>query len=186
MLSLNVESQRLVASRMTTLTAEMMGVVVVVSSAEAKKARSHNENYQLETSVKVSKSAAAQKSAQLDYSDSEDEEDTSGLGDKDSENQISLNPSFEDNISFYLINLNSVVYFSYLYIFQLRKVVQAVCSSSQHKKNWLNQVKSSLMTANDPNDKIKPLMLILDVKTHWSSSHQMLGMYLLFIYKYID
>ena len=77
-------------------------------------------------SVKDSKSAAAQKSAQLDYSDSEDEEDTSCLGDKDSKNQISLNPSFEDNISFYLINLNSVVYFSYLYIFQLRKVVQAL------------------------------------------------------------
>lgn len=61
----------------------------MVSSADAKKAGSRNGNYQFEASVKVSKSA---------NQDSEDEEDTSGLGDEDSENPLSLNPSSEDSI----------------------------------------------------------------------------------------
>jgi hypothetical protein len=52
---------------------------------------------------------------------------------------------------------------------QLRKIVRHVRSSPQRRKKWMDIV------ARSPDDSgKKPLMLILDVKTRWSSTHQML------------
>ena len=56
---------------------------------------------------------------------------------------------------------------------QLCKIVQAIQSSPQHKQAWMNQLKTSPHRCNRPNNE-KALMLILDVKTRWSSTHQML------------
>ena len=56
---------------------------------------------------------------------------------------------------------------------QLRKVIQAVRSSPQHRQAWYTEVKMTLLNLDTSTIKIA-LMLILDVKTRWSSTHQML------------
>jgi hypothetical protein len=58
---------------------------------------------------------------------------------------------------------------------KLRKIVHAIHSSPQRKQNWLHQVSASLKES-DPASNERALMLILDVKTWWSSTHQMMGM----------
>ena len=105
--------------------------------------------------VKVSKSATKGSSQiQGDDSDSQDEEDTSGLGDKDSKNPLYLDSSSEDNIMHALTRYQLITKLQYYFklFFQLRKIVRAVRSSLQCK------IKSSLITANNPADKRKPLM----------------------------
>ena len=60
---------------------------------------------------------------------------------------------------------------------KIRKIVRFVRSSPQRKRAWLNEVTLSLRSRSDHCDTVKPeepLMLILDVKTRWSSTHQML------------
>ncbi|KAG6843862.1 hypothetical protein H0H87_012272 [Tephrocybe sp. NHM501043] len=59
---------------------------------------------------------------------------------------------------------------------KLQKIVCAVCSSSQHKQSWLCQVAEELKKPeNKTSRKQHTLMLILDVKTWWSSTHQMMS-----------
>jgi hypothetical protein len=67
----------------------------------------------------------------------------------------------------------SVVTFVFI---QLRKIIRAVRSSPQRRQAWFRSVhltKPESMSAakGDGN----PLMLILDCRTRWSSTHQMLG-----------
>ncbi|KAJ7765578.1 hypothetical protein B0H16DRAFT_395885, partial [Mycena metata] len=71
--------------------------------------------------------------------------------------------------------------------FELRKIVRHVRSSPQRRKTWQKEVaawykeqreaaassSSSAVRDLDLKDE-KVLMLILDVKTRWSSTHQML------------
>ena len=56
---------------------------------------------------------------------------------------------------------------------QLYKVIQAVRSSPQCQQAWYTEVKIMLQNLDTSPIKIA-LMLILDVKTRWSSTHQML------------
>jgi hypothetical protein len=57
---------------------------------------------------------------------------------------------------------------------KLRKIVRAVRSSPQRRRAWLNEVRLSLSeTENTLFDEITK-MLILDVATRWSSTHQMI------------
>ena len=56
---------------------------------------------------------------------------------------------------------------------QLHKVIWAVRSSPWHQQAWYMEVKITLLNLNTFPIKIA-LMLILDVKTRWSSTHQML------------
>ena len=56
---------------------------------------------------------------------------------------------------------------------QLRKVIRAVRSSPQRRQAWYTEVKITLLNLDTSPIKIA-LMLILDVKTRWSSTHQML------------
>ena len=58
------------------------------------------------------------------------------------------------------------------YVNQLRAIVRAIRSSPQRRQAWPAEVKFVRATA--PSDDIRILMLILDVKTRWSSTHQML------------
>jgi hypothetical protein len=60
-----------------------------------------------------------------------------------------------------------------LTIFQLCKIVRAVWSSPQRKQSWMKQAAMSESQHGEINAN-KPLMLILDVKTQWSSTHQMM------------
>ncbi|KAL4258188.1 Zinc finger BED domain-containing [Pleurotus pulmonarius] len=54
---------------------------------------------------------------------------------------------------------------------RLRKIVRAVRVSPQRRSTWLRTVAESLSAAGQAP---KPLMLILDVRTRWTSTHQML------------
>ena len=56
---------------------------------------------------------------------------------------------------------------------QLRKIVMAVRSSPQRRQAWLNEVTISLRRTENALKQVA-LMLILDVRTRWSSTHQML------------
>lgn len=57
---------------------------------------------------------------------------------------------------------------------QLRKIIRAVRSSPQRRKAWLNEVKLSHQKADNASEDIA-LMLILDVKTRWSSTQKMMS-----------
>jgi len=61
-------------------------------------------------------------------------------------------------------------------ITQLRKIIRAVRSSPQRKQSWLKQVSASQhrKPGDSDNPHQRPLALILDVKTRWSSTHQMM------------
>lgn len=54
---------------------------------------------------------------------------------------------------------------------QLRKIIRAIRSSPQRKRTWLSQVDPSSSTHRNNH---RALMPILDVKTRWSSTHQMM------------
>uniref|UniRef100_A0A0W0GFI2 Transposase-like protein n=1 Tax=Moniliophthora roreri TaxID=221103 RepID=A0A0W0GFI2_MONRR len=54
----------------------------------------------------------------------------------------------------------------------LCKIVHAVHQSPQCQEAWIKEVKNTL--GNEQDNDSPALMLILDVKTHWSSTHQML------------
>ncbi|KAG2081426.1 hypothetical protein BD769DRAFT_1684020 [Suillus cothurnatus] len=56
---------------------------------------------------------------------------------------------------------------------KLQKIVCSVHSSPQQQKAWHAEVTMSLKKANNATSQVA-LMLILDVKTRWSSMHQML------------
>lgn len=85
---------------------------------------------------------------------------------------------------------------TYLSNIQLRKIVRAIRSSLQRKESWLaivadsikkdiaalkaKKVLAALQKADDEEDDPiirKVLSLILDMRTRWSSTHQMLGMF---------
>lgn len=59
---------------------------------------------------------------------------------------------------------------------QLRKIIRAVRGSPQRRQAWLKEVTISLEAAESAL-KVVALMLILDVKTRWYSTHQMLRMF---------
>jgi hypothetical protein len=65
--------------------------------------------------------------------------------------------------------------YSFLMMLQLRKIIRSVRSSPQRRQNWFIEV--SRMNAGKP-----ALMLILDVKTRWSSTHQMLRRFLISLF----
>jgi hypothetical protein len=60
--------------------------------------------------------------------------------------------------------------------------VRAVRSSPQRRKAWLKEVAMSLEDDDDAANDIPLLMLILDVKTRWSSTHQMLREFNFFLH----
>jgi hypothetical protein len=55
---------------------------------------------------------------------------------------------------------------------QLRKLIHIVRSSPQRRQAWLQEV--ALHQQSKGGDSKTALMLILDVRTRWSSTHQML------------
>ena len=58
-------------------------------------------------------------------------------------------------------------------LFKLRKIIRSVRSTPQRRESWARQIQ----TTNAHSGKLQPnLILILDVKTRWSSTHQMLRM----------
>ncbi|KAE9383517.1 hypothetical protein BT96DRAFT_843731, partial [Gymnopus androsaceus JB14] len=58
-------------------------------------------------------------------------------------------------------------------VLKLRKIVRHVRSSPQRRRAWLREVQA---VSAAHGELMQPaLMLILDVKTHWSSTHQMLS-----------
>lgn len=63
--------------------------------------------------------------------------------------------------------LNTILIFKY----QLRKIIRGVRSSPQRRESWYSEVQRTKASYKDGS---AALMLILDVKTRWSSTHQML------------
>ena len=59
---------------------------------------------------------------------------------------------------------------------QLRKVVKAVRSSPQRRQSWAREIRF-IQAGGNSTDCNASLMLILDVRTRWSSTHQMLRMF---------
>ena len=78
-------------------------------------------------------------------------------------------PSAIQKVSYYFFSYISLLFTNN----QLRKIALAVCSSPQHCQAWLNEVTISLQQTENS----VALMLILDVKTRWSLTHQMLHEY---------
>ncbi|KAF8071964.1 hypothetical protein FPV67DRAFT_1560685 [Lyophyllum atratum] len=89
--------------------------------------------------------------------DREDDKDAAPEDDDDPQDAVSADPSEKIQTA----------------VQKLRKIVRSVRSSPQRRQSWLKEV--ARMNPGKPG-----LMLILDVKTRWSSTHQMLRMAHLF------
>jgi hypothetical protein len=61
-------------------------------------------------------------------------------------------------------------------LWQLRKVVKAVRSSPQRRQSWAREIQF-IQAGGNSADCNASLMLILDVRTRWSSTYQMLRMF---------
>jgi hypothetical protein len=70
-------------------------------------------------------------------------------------------------------------------LLQLRKIIRAIRSSPQRKQAWFKQLEASLHDQDRPKPQ-RSLMLILDVKTRWSSTHQMMRASLLIAFINLD
>jgi hypothetical protein len=70
-------------------------------------------------------------------------------------------------------------------LLQLRKIIRAIRSSPQRKQAWFRQLETSLQGRDLPSSQ-QSLMLILDVKTRWSSTHQMLRASHHFVFTHLD
>ncbi|KAN0131304.1 Ribonuclease H-like domain containing protein [Lactarius tabidus] len=119
-----------------------------ISEAESKKATSRSRNYQ--------DSATTPLSRQFD-------DTAAAQGDEDEQE----GPSFEVNCASDIIPA----------VEKLRKIIRAIQSSPQRKQTWLAQVAASTASTlgcNNDNHPRQPLVLILDVKTRWLSTHQMM------------
>jgi hypothetical protein len=72
--------------------------------------------------------------------------------------------------------------------YKLRKIVRAVRSSSQRRQSWAREIQFVHLEGSNPskisNDCSASRMLILDVRTRWASTHQMLRM-LSFLYEFL-
>ena len=103
-----------------------------------------------------------------------DEEDIPQDDDEDSQSSV-------DNLNGVLSAIQKMHYSSsYVSLSftnsQLCKIVMAVRSSPQRRQAWLNKVTISLRQTESALKQVA-LILILDVKTRWSSTHQMLREY---------
>ncbi|KAG6852296.1 hypothetical protein C0991_001155 [Blastosporella zonata] len=126
---------------------KLLKSVGALSSAKAKKATSRSSNYQNTVSVPLNAE--------------DDGNDATAHNDHNEQEIQTLCPINVSNEIFTVVD-------------KLRKIVCAVCSSPQCKQHWLQQVSENLRKK-DPSSKQHALMLILDVKTQWSSTHQMMG-----------
>ncbi len=98
--------------------------------------------------------------------DDEDEQDELSLEVDVTSNVLSAVEKVRVYLAKSLLNNNIIT--------QLRKIIRAVRSSPQRKQNWLHQVAVSQQRKHDDDPPQRPLTLILDVKTRWSSTHQMM------------
>ncbi|KAK7001098.1 hypothetical protein R3P38DRAFT_2796132 [Favolaschia claudopus] len=58
---------------------------------------------------------------------------------------------------------------------KLRKIIRSIRGSPQRRQEWIKEIEESVAFKSGKFGK-RPLMLILDVRTRWSSTHQMLRM----------
>jgi len=132
----------------------------------------------------MSKSAAKKASSSLNYQDdinsnlnrehdidatAEDEEND----DKDDEeNSIEAASRVKEAVLKVIFRLMArFINFLLSVLFKLQKIIRSVHSTPQRRESWARQIQ----TTNAQNGTSQPnLMLILNVKTRWSSTHQML------------
>jgi hypothetical protein len=98
------------------------------------------------------------------------EEDEEGQDEEDSSQMLLGVLSAIEKVS---IPLDIMYHSIYRCKNQLRKIIRAVRSSPQRRQAWLAEVTISLKRTEQAL-RNTALMLILDVKTRWSSTHQML------------
>ena len=100
------------------------------------------------------------------------------LEDTDSDPAVHVLPAVE-KVSTVVLHIHSCEsYWSTIY--KLRKIVRAVRSSPQHCQAWVIEIQFVHLEGSDPsnisNDCSTLHMLILDVRTQWAFTHQMLRM----------
>lgn len=128
---------------------KLLECIGAVSSAESRKAASRAGNYQDAVTASLDRDLDNDATIQDDNEGDQANHAVSGRA---------VEPDRSGNI------LSSVD--------KLRKIVRAVRSSPQRKQRWLDLVSLSLQ-ARKITDR-RALMLILDVRTRWSSTHQMM------------
>ncbi len=134
----------------------MLEGVGAISKSESRQASSRDGDYQAVVAVPLGDEA----------------DDDSALPVGDELTEYETRP--EDGIPHTLERVNvcpHVLLFGRAHTLQLRKIVRTVRVSPQRRSLWLCVVAESLRTAGTS---VKPLMLILDVRTRWTSTHQML------------
>lgn len=90
----------------------------------------------------------------------------------DTDDTETVRPTSTVGSAVFKVIRSMIIHFMPSFVPQLRKIVRHVRSSPQRRKTWQKEVRDCANAAPGTIDSI--LMLILDVKTRWSSTHQML------------
>ncbi|SJK99091.1 uncharacterized protein ARMOST_02377 [Armillaria ostoyae] len=135
---------------------KLLEAIGVITKKTAKKATGESSNYQDAATVPVDRSNDNEAALQDEY-ESGDEADEGG------------------DLTYSMSDLSDDVFSS---VDKLRQIVRTVRSSPQRKQGWLREVKMALELRSKVTDATEQvLMLILDVTTRWSSTHQMMHMW---------
>jgi hypothetical protein len=112
------------------------------------------------------------------------DDDAVGRDDEDKQDEVSLELDRSGSILSAIEKAGTIISASDIVtniVSQLRKIIRAIRSSPQRKQGWLNQVMVSRSGESSMDGRQRLLMLILDVKTRWSSTHQMMRKSLSFV-----
>jgi hypothetical protein len=136
----------------------------------------HAESYQLLKAISVFSKKDSEKAAAC----GSNHQDDVMLRAEDDDETCQDNEDYGENVLESIAKVRFHVIISetcYNSFHQLYKVIRTVCSSPQRRQNWLKEVQMSL-SEQFIESRSMALMLILDVKTRWSSTHQMLRKFL--------
>ncbi|KAJ8495678.1 hypothetical protein ONZ45_g12768 [Pleurotus djamor] len=97
----------------------------------------------------------------------DDDDDEMDMGDEDDDDEV---PELVEAIDPNTLDLDKIS----LLVSRLRKIIHSVRSSPQRRGSWLEDVSNALRAKTLKTQSNNPLMLVLDSKTRWSSTHYML------------
>jgi hypothetical protein len=142
-------------------TVQLLEGIGAISKADGKKAAARGSNYQDNVMIPLVREHD-------DDATADDEQDGDSMVEIELDIMLSGvekvgNPQFQVRILF----------FDQMKFEQLRKIIKGVRSSPQRRQSWAREI-LFIQGSGSSDDCSASLMLILDVRTRWASTHQML------------
>jgi hypothetical protein len=144
---------------------KLLEAIGVISKATQKKAEGKSASYQ--DSVTASLAREDDDDWEDDDEEVEDDEETANLDTAQGSEKLK-SVSKVRNFKYHNIFTSHIV-------IQLHQIISSIRGSPQRRQEWVKEVQASTAFKDGKLGK-QPLMPILDVRTRWSSTHQMLRM----------